>query len=155
MDGTEATRRIREAEREGGRHTAIIALTAHALKNHEEMLLGLGYDGYVPKPVEMTNLLQEIKRCLHLPGSDALPPPGMPASAPHPVDKEKLADILRAVDSLLQQRNMGVLDKVNDLAGVAPETKLLDQLNQQVRQFDCASALKTVEQMYQEFDIRV
>ena len=151
IDGTEATRKIREAEKGTGKHTPIIALTAHALKNHQEMLLGLGYDGYVPKPVEMPTLLQEIARCLQIGCADGSVQAQV--SMPQSVDKEKLADILSAVRNLLHERNMGVLDKVNDLSTLIPETKLLEQLNQQIRQFDCPDALKTVESIYQEYDI--
>jgi two-component system CheB/CheR fusion protein len=68
IDGTEATRRIREAEEGSDQRTPIIALTAHALKDQRELLLGNGYDGYVAKPVDMPDLLQEIKRCIELGG---------------------------------------------------------------------------------------
>ncbi len=153
IGGTEATRLIREAENGAGRRTPIIALTAHALKDHQEKLLGLGYDGYVPKPVEMPTLLHEIKRCLQISDTHGFSQPKVQVSAPQAVDKEKLADILRAMESLLHNRNMGVFDKVNDLSNLIPETKLLEQLNQQIRQFDCASALKTVEMICREYDI--
>jgi two-component system, chemotaxis family, CheB/CheR fusion protein len=68
MDGIEATRCIREAEQAGWRRTPVIALTAHALKTDQERLLGLGFDGYVSKPVDMELLRDEITRCLTLSG---------------------------------------------------------------------------------------
>jgi two-component system, chemotaxis family, CheB/CheR fusion protein len=71
IDGTEATRRIREAELGRERRTPIVALTAHAFKNQRELLLSQGYDGYVSKPVDMPELLSEISRCLQLPGFEA------------------------------------------------------------------------------------
>jgi two-component system CheB/CheR fusion protein len=158
IDGTEATRLIREAEAPLGKRTVIIALTAHALKNHEEMLLKLGYDGYVPKPVEMPTLLREMRRGLRLPepqpagGSDAGMPP-CEASRPDRVDRQQLADILTAVSALLRQRKLEVLDKVNDLSELIPGSALLEQLNLQIRQFDCPGALKTVEEILLEYDI--
>ncbi len=160
IGGTEATRLIREAEAPLGKRTVVIALTAHALKNHEEMLLKLGYDGYVPKPVEMPTLLREMRRCLRLP--EPLPPGGpatasaMPTcAANHPgtVDRQQLADILTAVSTLLRQRKLEVLDKVNDLSELIPGSSFLEQLNLQIRQFDCAGALKTVEEILLEYDI--
>ncbi|CAH2030969.1 ATP-binding protein [Trichlorobacter ammonificans] len=62
MDGIEATRIIREQEREQGRHTPIIALTAHALTEHREHLLASGFDGYVSKPLDLGLLHEEMKR---------------------------------------------------------------------------------------------
>jgi PAS domain S-box-containing protein len=64
MDGVEATGIIREREAAMGGHTPIIALTAHALKEDRERLLGQGFDGYVSKPLELTVLNSEMKRCL-------------------------------------------------------------------------------------------
>ncbi|ACH37408.1 sensor histidine kinase response regulator, PAS domain-containing [Citrifermentans bemidjiense Bem] len=161
IDGTEATRVIRETETPLGKRTPIIALTAHALKSHQEMLLGLGYDGYVPKPVEIPTLLQEMKRCLHLPDLDTAgngdAADGVPmtpaANQLGTVDRQQLADILTAVSSLLRQRNMKVIDKVNDLSALIPGSPLLEQLNQQIRQFDCQSALNTVGQILLNYDI--
>jgi CheY-like chemotaxis protein len=151
MDGTNAMRRIREIEEGSRKRTPVIALTAHALTNQQEFLLGLGYDGYVPKPVELPVLLQDIKRCLHLPSGEPRASTG-PADerAAGLVDKVKVADILESIEVLLQQRNMAVMDKVVELTGVLPEGNLLNQLNHQVRQFDCVGALTTVQHLRDE-----
>lgn len=70
MDGTEATRRIRDAEKNGGNRTPVIALTAHALKNDQMKFFGLGFDGYVSKPMDMHVMLEEIKRCVQISSAD-------------------------------------------------------------------------------------
>jgi len=62
MDGLEATRQIREAERATGRHTPIIALTAHALTGDRERCLAAGMDAYVTKPIRAAQLLTAIQR---------------------------------------------------------------------------------------------
>ncbi|MEW5814847.1 MAG: MASE3 domain-containing protein [Spirochaetota bacterium] len=64
MNGYEATAHIREQEKKSGAHVPIIALTAHALKEHRDLSLKAGMDGYVVKPVEINNLLAEIERVL-------------------------------------------------------------------------------------------
>jgi CheY-like chemotaxis protein len=62
MDGVEATRIIREHEKESGRHVPIIAMTAHAMSGDREKLLEAGFDGYVTKPVDLRQLNAEMKR---------------------------------------------------------------------------------------------
>jgi PAS domain S-box-containing protein len=56
MDGEEAAARIREGEGEG-EHVSIIALTAHSLKGDRDRLLSGNFDGYLPKPVEVDQLM--------------------------------------------------------------------------------------------------
>ncbi len=63
MDGLEATREIRRLELETGRHTPVIALTAHAMKGDRERCLEAGMDGYLTKPIgrdELREVLEEI-----------------------------------------------------------------------------------------------
>ncbi len=60
MDGVEATKRIRDREQGTGRHTPIIAVTAHAIKGDRERYLDAGMDGYVPKPLRREQLFEQI-----------------------------------------------------------------------------------------------
>jgi len=63
MDGCEATRRIRQLEKEKGGHISIVALTAHALSGHREQCLMAGMDKYLSKPLrsqELYAVLQEL-----------------------------------------------------------------------------------------------
>jgi len=64
MDGFEATAAIRERERSRGRHTPIVAMTAHALKGDEERCLSAGMDAYVSKPIRTNELFATIERLL-------------------------------------------------------------------------------------------
>ncbi|MAR92655.1 MAG: hypothetical protein CML06_17500 [Pseudomonadales bacterium] len=59
MGGEEASRRIRQWEQEQGwDRTPIIALTAHAMREHVASCHAAGMDDHISKPVEL-NLLQE------------------------------------------------------------------------------------------------
>ena len=76
MDGLEATRRIRAAERRGTTaHTGpipIIALTANALKGDREQCLESGMDSYLSKPLNPHELLRAVASALpRRDGSDA------------------------------------------------------------------------------------
>jgi two-component system sensor histidine kinase/response regulator len=62
MDGFEATAAIREKERPTGRHTPIIAMTAHALKGDEERCLSAGMDAYISKPIRTNELFATIEK---------------------------------------------------------------------------------------------
>jgi signal transduction histidine kinase/ActR/RegA family two-component response regulator len=62
MDGLEATALIRERDRLRNTHTCIIALTAHALPEHEESCRAAGMDGYLTKPINKEKLLEQLNR---------------------------------------------------------------------------------------------
>ncbi len=67
MDGFEATGKIREAEKDTGRHPVpIIALTAHAMNGDRDKCLSAGMDGYLTKPINAQELVAEFDRCLGL-----------------------------------------------------------------------------------------
>jgi len=63
MDGYEATRKIRDLEREGKlAPTQIIAMTANAMQGDRELCLAAGMDDYVSKPVREEALLAALER---------------------------------------------------------------------------------------------
>ena len=62
MDGWEATRRLKLAEKT--RHIPIVALTGHALAGHAEGARQAGCDSFVTKPCLPDALVAEIKRML-------------------------------------------------------------------------------------------
>ena len=66
MNGEEALQVVREREQGSGTHLPVIALTAHSLKGDAEKYLRAGFDGYVSKPLDVKQLVFEMKRVLHL-----------------------------------------------------------------------------------------
>jgi signal transduction histidine kinase/CheY-like chemotaxis protein len=62
MDGFEATRRIRDAERARGGHVPIVAITADALTSDREHCLETGMDDYMTKPVSSARLAEVLQR---------------------------------------------------------------------------------------------
>ena len=64
MDGFEALAAIRAIERDSGRHTPVIALTAHALAEDRDRCLAAGMDDFLAKPLSGTRLSEAIDRVL-------------------------------------------------------------------------------------------
>ncbi len=66
MDGFEATRAIRALDQKSGRFTAVIAVTARALRGDRERFLEAGMDGYVAKPIQKDKLFNAIDDAVKL-----------------------------------------------------------------------------------------
>ncbi len=64
IDGLAATSAIRVAERNTGRRTPILAMTAHALKGDRERCLAAGMDGYIAKPIRRKELFAAIAQSM-------------------------------------------------------------------------------------------
>lgn len=60
MDGLETTTRLKQNPRLS--HIPVIALTANAMKGDKERCLAAGCDGYMQKPVGVSDLRREIAR---------------------------------------------------------------------------------------------
>ncbi len=74
MDGYEATRRIREIERQHGgiaangglqKHQIIIALTAHAMQGERQVCIDAGMDDYLSKPFSIEGMGETLSRWIH------------------------------------------------------------------------------------------
>jgi PAS domain S-box-containing protein len=61
LDGYETTRRIRDAERNSGGRTPIIAMTAHAMPEDRDRCLSEGMDDYISKPIDISDLVAKIE----------------------------------------------------------------------------------------------
>jgi CheY-like chemotaxis protein len=67
MDGFEALAAIRTLEQGTGRHTPVVALTAHAMKEDRDRCLAAGMDAHLSKPLEATKLYEIIGGVLDRP----------------------------------------------------------------------------------------
>ena len=60
VDGYDATRKIREISE----NVPIIAVTAYAFEEDEARIMGLGFTGYMSKPINRIKLLEMISQML-------------------------------------------------------------------------------------------
>jgi PAS domain S-box-containing protein len=91
MDGLTATREIRHREQGTGRHTPIIAMTAHALKGDRERCIEAGMDDYLSKPFDPKAFLQCVRRWT------STPPPPMRQNLYTPLPTPIIFDLQRLV----------------------------------------------------------
>jgi CheY-like chemotaxis protein/HPt (histidine-containing phosphotransfer) domain-containing protein len=87
MDGYEATAEIRRREGEG-KHTPIVAMTAHALEGDRAKCLEAGMDDYISKPVKPEDLARVLERLLSDTGTNVNEPAS--GGAVPSVDMERL-----------------------------------------------------------------
>lgn len=71
MNGYEASRKIRQFEREDLRNIPIIAMTANAFEEDIRNAKEAGMDGHIAKPIEVDKLKKEIKKAVT--DTDAVP----------------------------------------------------------------------------------
>ena len=71
MDGLECTRRIRDGERQHGRHVPIIAMTGNAAAEDRRRCLESGMDDYMSKPFMTEDFRNVLDRWLNEPSSDS------------------------------------------------------------------------------------
>jgi CheY-like chemotaxis protein len=67
LDGFEATRRIRDAERSSGGRMPVVAMTANASEGDRERCLAAGMDDYLPKPIVREALAAMLRQYVPLP----------------------------------------------------------------------------------------
>ena len=65
MDGFDVLARIRELEGERDRHTAAIAVSAHATQEHRRRSIAAGFAGHVAKPYQISDLVRAVSAALN------------------------------------------------------------------------------------------
>jgi CheY-like chemotaxis protein len=136
MGGLEATRIIRERECRQGRHTPIVAMTAHAMPEDRARCLEAGMDDYISKPVR-SKLLRELvftlasgestEQIQASEGSLDADPSSCASTEEPPLDLEEALSYLEGDRDVLEAALMGFLESTPGL---------LDELELAVRSRD-------------------
>jgi len=125
MDGLEATARMRQLEADG-RHTPVIALTAHAMAGDRERFLAAGMDGYVSKPIQLLDLWRTLAGC---------------CSVQQPVQELSFDEVTMALDtSSLMERLDGNIELLLEILDIFPADceRMLSELRDAVARKDVA-----------------
>ncbi len=64
MDGIEAMKRIRDLAAQKGRVVKIVALTANAISGAREMFMREGFDGFISKPINISDFERTMNRLI-------------------------------------------------------------------------------------------
>jgi signal transduction histidine kinase/DNA-binding response OmpR family regulator len=131
MDGLEATRRVRIAEASGqfaGRRP-IIAMTANVLHEAVDACRQSGMDGFVPKPFQRSQIIEELARWLHT------TPTSVSVSAPAQVDSP-VGEPVDVIAYRQVEETMGPEMTLLLAEFIATTTHLLDDISRAAEQHD-------------------
>ena len=96
VDGYQATQKIREEEKNLGRHVPIIAMTANAMVGDKEKCLKAGMDDYLTKPLRADHVRRALLNFFELSGNSvgekisASTPAELPTHSSCPINMEQL-----------------------------------------------------------------
>ncbi len=135
LDGFDATAAIRELEQLSGKHTPIIAMTAHAMKGDRERCLEAGMDDYVAKPFRPQELFAAVEKI----SPDAESQEPAPGATETPATDNSQESSLTLFDYDRALENVG-----------GGERLLVEMIN--LFEVECPKQMTAVEAAYEEND---
>jgi two-component system sensor histidine kinase/response regulator len=133
LDGMAATGAIRKREEFTGRHTPIVAMTAHAMTGDRDRCLAAGMDDYLSKPVRIRQLSEKLSEVLGRKDS-------MQIAASEATLPEKLVDWNEVLEGVGEDREL--LQTVLE-AYFAEAPSLLAQIERSIAAGDAAALRKS------------
>jgi len=106
MDGPAATKEIRKLQSAKGR-VPVIALTADVIASHRAEYFAAGVNAIIGKPINWTELADEMDRQLGSAPAEALPAPALQKKADQPVSSALTQDF--EADAVLDEKALGNL----------------------------------------------
>lgn len=114
IDGFEVARQLKADP--AYEHIPLIAVTAYAMVDDRDRVLGAGFDGYISKPIDPRSLVPQISAFLGMPAPEPVPhdTPEAQDSAPIPLAYaqalvlDDVAENLEFLRSLLEPNGIGV-----------------------------------------------
>jgi CheY-like chemotaxis protein/HPt (histidine-containing phosphotransfer) domain-containing protein len=146
MDGLEATAAIRREAPIGAARVPIVAMTAHAMPGDRERCLAAGMDGYLSKPIRMTDLLRAVQQYVERDASAF----DEEEDAPRPQVSETGSTRMGELDySAALARVGGDADLLRELAGMflLEYPKLMEETRAALARQDAAAACNSAHQL--------
>lgn len=153
VDGYEATRQIREWERQRQRpRTPILALTAHAFQEDIAQSRQAGCDGHLVKPIKMNDFLQAVQGYQRQPVEVVTVEPYLADLIPDylagvAADLEKIAAAINGADFAAAARLAHTIKGTGGGYGFDRLSKLAAELEKEVRAEDGDAATATLEKI--------
>ncbi len=119
MDGTDATREIRQWEKSRNCHIPIIAMTADAMKGDRENCLNAGMDHYLTKPIEAEKFFSILDSYRQSVSSGSHSTSAAKPSMRSPADAPQSGDVLNL--SVARDQIAGGEDGVREIAAIVLE----------------------------------
>jgi PAS domain S-box-containing protein len=162
MDGIDATKKIREIEKEKGGHITIIALTAHAMKGDRERFLEAGMDDYLPKPLNPDEMLRTMEK--HVKNESKAKVLDLDDFMKRIGDEEMLADLLEVyledaprimgeIESAIAKKDAGALRfSAHSLKGMSANLSLMlaRETAYELEKMGTSGSLENAENVFRE-----
>jgi len=140
MNGIEATVRIREMERNSGKHVPIVAMTAHAMRGDRERFISAGMDDYLSKPFRLTDLTAVLDRLCPVADDDR------PEEEPL-LKKPRSSVIDRDLLIRKTQADPGLLEEIVQLF-VNERTRIFEELETAIEQRDAGAFERSAQRLH-------
>jgi signal transduction histidine kinase/DNA-binding NarL/FixJ family response regulator len=150
MDGIEATRIIKN--KENGKNTKIVALTAHALEEERKLILEAGCDDFIRKPYQDKEIFEALEKHLgvkYLYASDhsetRLREPKLDSSELKVLPSDLIKELGDALNLLDEKRCLEVVDRIESI-----DQKLGIRLRGKIKSIKYPELLAAVDELVKE-----
>lgn len=151
LDGLQATRAIRQYETDDNLpRTPILALTASVFEEDKNSAKAAGMDGFISKPIEFNQMMEEIKRVLNLSGSSLQSSPNvLKKDSKIPRDVERIGELIRLILDSFQRGSIeeACLNELLSLLTSEVEEKQIESLLSKIEQFEFEAAQRILKEI--------
>ncbi|EPG75592.1 PAS domain S-box protein [Leptospira fainei serovar Hurstbridge str. BUT 6] len=151
LDGLQATREIRRREIEDNLpRTPILALTASVFEEDRNSAKAAGMDGFISKPIEFNQMMEEITRALNLSDSPSQSTPNvLKRGSEIPWDSKRVGELIPLLFDSFQRGSIEEdhLDELLSLLSTEVDGEKLENLMSKIEQFEFEAAQRILKEI--------